>query len=59
MAGKNKKPKGLYALYDLKSGSVSLKHKSCPKCGSGYILAGHKERRYCGKCHYTEFVKSK
>ncbi len=30
------------------------KRKSCPKCGEGFRLAEHKDRRYCGKCHYTE-----
>ena len=28
--------------------------KSCPKCGAGYKLAEHKERRSCGKCGYSE-----
>ncbi len=28
--------------------------KNCPKCGSGFKLADHKNRYACGKCHYTE-----
>lgn len=31
--------------------------KSCPRCGEGTYLAKHKDRLYCGKCHYTEFFK--
>jgi len=29
--------------------------KGCPRCGPGTFLADHKNRSYCGKCHYTEF----
>ncbi len=29
--------------------------KSCPKCGSG--LSEAQNRKHCGNCHYTEFVK--
>lgn len=28
--------------------------KQCPKCGPGYRLAEHKNRRSCGKCGYME-----
>jgi small subunit ribosomal protein S27Ae len=31
-----------------------LKKKACPKCGSGVFMASHKDRDYCGKCHYME-----
>lgn len=31
------------------------KNKSCPKCGEGVMMAEHKDRTTCGKCHYTEF----
>ncbi len=30
------------------------KNKFCPKCGPGMMLADHKDRLYCGKCHYME-----
>jgi len=30
------------------------KNKFCPKCGPGTMLANHKDRLYCGNCHYTE-----
>ncbi|MEM0481009.1 MAG: 30S ribosomal protein S27ae [Candidatus Aenigmatarchaeota archaeon] len=29
--------------------------KLCPKCNS--FLAEHKDRFYCGKCHFTQFKK--
>ncbi|MFA6088508.1 MAG: 30S ribosomal protein S27ae [Candidatus Woesearchaeota archaeon] len=28
--------------------------KTCPKCGSGYFLAEHKDRVTCGNCQYME-----
>lgn len=28
--------------------------KNCPKCGAGFRLAEHKNRRSCGKCGYFE-----
>ncbi len=28
--------------------------KNCPKCGPGFRLADHKNRRTCGKCGYME-----
>jgi small subunit ribosomal protein S27Ae len=31
-----------------------LKVKNCPKCGKGVYLANHKDRLYCGRCHYME-----
>lgn len=57
-AGKSKSLK-LHKNYEAKGGSLNKKGKSCPKCGGGFGLASHKERSYCGKCHYTEFNKSK
>ena len=57
-AEKKGKLKGIWNTYEKKGDSVVKKNKSCPKCGSGFALAGHKERLYCGACHYTEFVKA-
>jgi len=39
-----------YSLY--KEGKTE--NKTCPKCGSGFLLAEHKDRRVCGKCGYVE-----
>ena len=30
------------------------KQESCPRCGPGTWMGGHKNRKYCGKCGYTE-----
>ncbi|MBW2963428.1 30S ribosomal protein S27ae [Candidatus Woesearchaeota archaeon] len=49
---KIKKPR--HSLY--KEGKTE--NQSCPKCGSGYLLAEHSNRRVCGKCRYME-TKSK
>ncbi|MEM0023789.1 MAG: 30S ribosomal protein S27ae [Thermofilaceae archaeon] len=46
--------------YDYKTGTIKLKSRKCPRCGS--ILAHHLapvERWHCGKCGYTDFVQKK
>ncbi|MDD5254270.1 MAG: 30S ribosomal protein S27ae [Candidatus Nanoarchaeia archaeon] len=48
---KNKVPSKAWTKYKDKKG------RFCPKCGPGYFLAEHKDRLYCGNCHYTEFSK--
>ena len=35
------------------------KLRDCPKCGPGYSLANHKNRKTCGNCGYTEFLSQK
>ncbi len=32
------------------------KGKMCPRCLGGVFLAVHKDRLYCGRCRYTEFL---
>ena len=57
---KKKYPKHLKStLYEVKDDSVERKRRSCPKCGPGVVLAGHKDRLRCGKCGYTEFNQKK
>ncbi|MEM2896453.1 MAG: 30S ribosomal protein S27ae [Candidatus Bathyarchaeia archaeon] len=59
--GKSEKAKArVRFLYDLnlEKGTIKLKNKKCPRCGS--IMAFHKspiERWTCGACSYTDFVK--
>lgn len=53
---KNKAPSKKYKKYSLENGKV-VKKKICPRCGEGVFLAQHKDRLYCGTCHYTEFLK--
>lgn len=61
MADKKPAKKKTYKLYKLfeSKGGLTKKAKSCPKCGTGYLLAQHKDRIMCGKCHYTEFTGKK
>ncbi|MEM4318376.1 MAG: 30S ribosomal protein S27ae [Candidatus Pacearchaeota archaeon] len=49
---KNKTPSKRWEYYGEKN-----KARFCPRCGPGIFLAKHKDRLYCGKCHYTEFIK--
>jgi ubiquitin-small subunit ribosomal protein S27Ae len=62
MGKKKEKPKAhpsqVWKCYDASSG-LKQKNKACPKCGAGTFMAQHKERNYCGKCHYTEFQSKK
>ncbi|MBT7706312.1 30S ribosomal protein S27ae [archaeon] len=55
---KNKLTSKKYAKYEIKDGKISSK-PSCPKCGAGVFLAEHKDRLYCGKCHYVEMKAKK
>ncbi|WP_321430817.1 30S ribosomal protein S27ae [uncultured Methanolobus sp.] len=43
--------------YKVNGDSIERTHQSCPRCGEGFFLAEHKDRRTCGKCGYTEFKK--
>jgi ubiquitin-small subunit ribosomal protein S27Ae len=54
---KNKVPSKRYEKYTVEGDKVISK-TTCPKCGPGIFLGIHKDRLYCGKCHYTEY-KSK
>ncbi|MBS3143680.1 30S ribosomal protein S27ae [Candidatus Woesearchaeota archaeon] len=53
---KNKTPSKRYSKYKVEEGKL-VRAKSCPKCGAGTFLANHKNRYYCGKCHYVEIKK--
>ncbi|MEM7824987.1 MAG: 30S ribosomal protein S27ae [Candidatus Aenigmatarchaeota archaeon] len=43
-------------MFKIKDGKVERERKYCPRCGDSF-LSTHKDRYYCGKCKYTEFVK--
>ncbi len=47
-----------WELYETKEGKVKRKNKICSRCGSGVFMGKHKNRWACGKCGYTEMVKS-
>ncbi|MBS3134517.1 30S ribosomal protein S27ae [Candidatus Woesearchaeota archaeon] len=51
---KNKKPSAKWKKYKIDNNTV-VRKKSCPKCGLDSFLADHKDRLYCGKCHYVEY----
>ncbi|MBT4166080.1 30S ribosomal protein S27ae [archaeon] len=54
---KNKPTSKKYTKYKI-DGDTITREKSCPRCGPGVFLMKTKNRLYCGKCHYTEFIKS-
>lgn len=47
---RNKPTSKKYQFYGKKKG------KMCPRCGPGIFLGQAKDRSYCGRCHYTEFL---
>jgi ubiquitin-small subunit ribosomal protein S27Ae len=55
---KNKPTSKKYAQYKIESGKTTHE-RFCPRCGPGVFLAKTKDRLYCGKCHYTEFLETK
>ncbi|MEJ2268106.1 MAG: 30S ribosomal protein S27ae [Nanoarchaeota archaeon] len=52
---KNKITSKKYSKYKVEGGKVSRSAKFCPRCGPGVFLMDSKGRKYCGKCHYSEF----
>ncbi len=44
----------LYERFEVKGDKIERKNPHCPKCGPGFLLATHKNRKYCGKCKYIE-----
>jgi len=47
-----------YKFYKIVDGKI-VRSKYCPRCGPGIFVMQAKDRIYCGKCHYTEFVSKK
>ena len=56
---KNKPTSKKYAKYTIEGDKIVSKAKSCPRCGPGVFLMNAKDRLYCGRCHYTEFLSKK
>jgi len=46
----------IWEKYKVKGDKVVRSLKQCPKCGSN--LGESQNRRHCGNCHYTEFLKA-
>ena len=55
---KNKRPSKCWTKYKI-SGNKIERAKTCPKCGAGVFLAEHKNRWFCGTCHYTLYKEKK
>lgn len=51
----NKPTSKKYKFYKIEGDEIT-RGKSCPRCGPGIFLMQAKDRVYCGKCHFTEFV---
>lgn len=64
MAGDGKKKKKphtyvpKYKFYKVEGDKASRTLKTCPRCGPGTFMAKHKDREYCGRCHYTVFSET-
>jgi len=53
---KNKPTSKKYTKYKIEGDKI-IREKSCPRCGPGVFLMIANDRKYCGRCHYTEFSK--
>jgi len=53
---RNKPTSKKYLKYKIE-GEKIIRGKTCPRCGAGIFLMIAENRHYCGKCHYTEFIK--
>ncbi len=52
---KNKPTSKKYKKYTI-IGDKIKRTDFCPRCGPGIFLMVTKDRKYCGKCHYSEFT---
>lgn len=52
------KPVKFSSFFKIDGEKVTRTKKFCPRCGDGYILSEHKDRTYCGNCHYTEIKRT-
>ena len=53
---KNKPTSKKYTKYKIEGENI-IREKHCPRCGLGVFLMKATNRLYCGRCHYTEFLK--
>ncbi len=47
----------VWKLYKIEGGKAIRKNESCPRCGPGTFVAAFKNRKYCGKCGWSEITK--
>ena len=55
---KNKPTSKKYSKYKVE-GTKAVRSPHCPRCGPGVFVMTAKDRLYCGKCHYSEFLAKK
>lgn len=55
--GRKHESKKAWKMYEISGSEVKRRRGFCPRCGSGSFLSEHKNRKYCGKCGYTEIQK--
>ncbi|MHA1791553.1 MAG: 30S ribosomal protein S27ae [Promethearchaeota archaeon] len=53
---KVKKQQKYKPLLVVQDGKVTSTNPVCPRCGPGYYMAIHYDRRTCGNCKYTQFL---
>ena len=53
---KNKPTSQKWKKYKI-TGDKIERERTCPRCGLGIFLMKAQNRLYCGRCHYTEFLK--
>ena len=49
----------VWKLYKVEGNSLKRKNEYCPRCGAGTFLASYKNRKYCGKCSFSEITTVK
>jgi small subunit ribosomal protein S27Ae len=47
----------VWKFYKVEAGKVTRKNEHCPRCGEGTFLASYKNRKYCGKCGWSQIQK--
>jgi small subunit ribosomal protein S27Ae len=55
---KNKPTSKKYSKYTTEGDKIK-RSPQCPRCGPGIFLSVSQGKKYCGKCHYTEFEGKK
>ncbi|MGM5483980.1 MAG: 30S ribosomal protein S27ae [Nanobdellota archaeon] len=46
--------KNISSNYKVEGDKLTRNNDFCPKCGPGFFLANHKDRKVCGKCGYVQ-----
>ena len=49
----------VWKLYKVEGDKLTRKNEYCPRCGAGTFLASYKNRKYCGKCSFSEITTAK